>query len=101
MLIELGLSVVLGFLTSVRICRTRTTHQYRSSVLANHEPLEERALTMQGRFESTKNPVGFLPHEGGILNGRSSVSENTFMADVVAGYIRAVGLNGHLLFSVI
>ena len=56
---------------------------------------------MQGRFESTKNPVGFLPHEGGILNSRSSVSENTFMADVVAGYIRAVGLNGHLLFSVI
>ena len=56
---------------------------------------------MQGRFEPTKDPVGFLAHEGGIVNGRSSVIENAFMVDVVAGYIRAIGFDNHLFYSAI
>lgn len=51
---------------------------------------------MQGRFESTKNPVGFFSRKGAIVNSRSSVIENTFMMGVVAGHTRAVGLNGRL-----
>jgi len=102
MLLELSLSVVLGFLTSVRVCQTRITASV-SLVGARQSCVSrgERALTMQGRFEPTKDPVGFLAHEGGIVNGRSSVIENAFMVDVVAGYIRAIGFDNHLFYSAI
>ena len=71
--------------------------QERSTLLVSRTDVK-KILTVQGRFETTKDPIGVLTRKGAIVDGRFGVAGGTFELGVVTERAWGVGLNDRHFF---
>ena len=71
--------------------------QERSTLLVSRTDVK-KTLTVQGRFETTKDPIGVLTRKGAIVDGRFGVAGGTFELGVVTERAWGVGLNDRHFF---
>lgn len=75
--------------------------QERSTLLVSRTDVK-KTLTVQGRFETTKDSIGVLTRKGAIVDGRFGAAGGTFVLGVVTKRVWGVGLNDrHFFFFVI